>query len=372
MKRGLAALAGIAVLACEHTSPFTTPPQGLSGPLVPGNPVQITYNPGVDVYASWLPGGTSLIYTEERLDQPHREQCLAVISASGGTVTRQICVPAPVAMDSQITLAEAVEGTDGRLVYVRAGTLAGLGGLPPDAQALVTATDVAPFAATVISALPFFGPQARPVDAIADLQVRSDAGGLVFVGQRVAYRTCPGCVPDTIRTGIEIDRWDPGTGFTGVTNTDQASSVGLAGADTIYYTLDGDSRIFARALADSVARVVYDFGAGAIVRDVRAAGSRLVAVSGGFVSYVDDSLLGLIQVDRGGSLYVIDLTDSTGVPVTLSGGVARRPVLSPDGKRLVYELYPFTYDTIFDVNHTVLAIDTSVSHAGDLWTASLP
>lgn len=326
----------------------------------------------MDAYASWLPGGTSIIYTTERFDEPNAEQCLAVLPASGGTITRQICASPTAAVDSQITLLEAVEQRDGRLVYVREGSNLNPRGLTPDAQALLAATDAAPLATTLISPIPFFGPNARPVEGIASLQFQGGAGGLVFVGQTVVYNTCRACVPDTIRTGIEIDRWTPGVGFTAVRNTNQASSVGVGGLDTIYYTIDGDSRIFVRTLSDTAARVAYDFGAGVIARDVRAAGNRLVAVGGGYVSYVNDTLLGLIQVDRGGSLYVIDLTDSTAVPVRLSGGVARRPVLSPDGTRVVYELYPFIIDTVFDSLQNVVAVDTTISHAGDLWIASIP
>lgn len=363
----------LAVLACEHTNPFVTQVETTSGPFVPGDPVRLTYNPGVDAYASWLPGGASILYTTERFDQPNAEQCLAVIPASGGTITRQVCASPTAVVDSQITLVEAVEDRDGRLVYVREGTNMSPRGLTPDAQALLAATDGAPLSTTLISPIPFLGPNARPVEAIAGLQFQGGAGGLVFVGQTVVYNTCAhACVPDTIRTGIEIDRWTPGVGFTAVSNTDQASSVGVGRADTIYYTIDGDSRIFVRALSDTLTRVAYDFGAGVIARDVRAAGNRLVAVGGGYVSYVNDTLLGLIQVDRGGSLYVIDLTDSTALPVHLSGGVARRPVLSPDGTRVVYELYPFIIDTVFDSLQNVVAVDTSVSHAGDLWIASIP
>jgi hypothetical protein len=91
----------------------------------------------------------------------------------------------------------------------------------------------------------------------------------------------------------------------------------------------------------------------------------MAAVVGGHASFSTDPSLGPVQWDSGGTLHVVDL--QTGSDVVLEGpGVFRRPRLSPDGRRVVAELYPLI---ITDMDGFK---DTTVSRAGDLYLIGQP
>ena len=146
---------------------------------------------------------------------------------------------------------------------------------------------------------------------------------------------------DTLRWGQEIVKADwggPVPVFAMLPGSDQASSVAVAGSDTVYYTTNGDSRVYRLVLSTEAITVVHDFGLAGIARDVQVAGGRLVAVVGGSVSFDNDPLIGPVQRDGGGTLYLVSL--ATGVQRALTSGVElfRHPALSPAGDRLVTEM----------------------------------
>ena len=154
------------------------------------------------------------------------------------------------------------------------------------------------------------------------------------------------------QSGLDILLITPSEGEGGVTfvpGTHYASSVTLgATGDTIYYTMGGDSRVYRRALQSGVVDTIFDFAPLGIARDVRIAPDGLVAVVGGAVGFVADSLLGMLQVDSGGPVLHVRL--STG-EITMLGetwDLWQHPVLAPDGSAVILE------------------------QAGDLWRISLP
>src|SRR2546430_16303412 len=69
---------------------------------------------------------------------------------------------------------------------------------------------------------------------------------IVYLAERVVYfAACSNCPVDTLRSGIEIVKADwggPVPVFAMLPGSDQASSVALAGPDTLYYTTNGDGR----------------------------------------------------------------------------------------------------------------------------------
>jgi Tol biopolymer transport system component len=144
-----------------------------------------------------------------------------------------------------------------------------------------------------------------------------------------------------VRTGIEIVTLD----FAATTpvlavvpTTDSASSVAVgATGDTIYFTRNGDSRVYRHAFSSGQTDTVFDFGGAGIARDVTYANERVVAVVGGDVSYVVDSILGGAQVDRGGMLYVVTLAGGTATVFGDASFRFRRPAFAPGGARVVAE-----------------------------------
>ena len=115
-----------------------------------------------------------------------------------------------------------------------------------------------------------------------------------------------------------------------------ALAVGATG-DTIYFTRNGDSRVYRHAFSSGQTDTVFDFGFAGIARDVTYANGRVVAVVGGDVIYVVDSILGASQIDRGGPLYVVTLAGGTTTTAGDPSFLFRRPAFAPGGARVVVE-----------------------------------
>ncbi len=340
--RQLTLLAAVVPVGCTHDGPFVP---GAYAPGVPpgaGALLRLTYNAGLDLAPSWLPDGSGFFYTTERYDRPDRDRCLALLPAEGGTITRQICNRVPAADDSVDAFAAATVAPDGRLAYVRASAPLDVGRpLAPRFTELVVATLTDPHRLTLLQSFPHPGPSGRGHDGVAHLRWLSDSV-LVYVGQRVAYiPPCFRCPPDTIPSGLELVRLDLGGPVpvpSMLPGSDQASSVAVAGGDTVWFTVNGDSRVFRLVLSTDSLAVLHDFGAGGIARDVQVAGNTLLAVVGGDVSFTNDPTVGPLQRDGGGPIFAVDLTTGTETQVTPTGFQFRHIALAPDGTRLVAEL----------------------------------
>ena len=77
----------IGILAgCDHSEPFHSSVPAPGGPLTPGAPTRLTYNPERDLQPRWLPDGSGFYYTVERNDRDEPDQCLARMGANGGVI----------------------------------------------------------------------------------------------------------------------------------------------------------------------------------------------------------------------------------------------------------------------------------------------
>ena len=333
-----------AVTACEHTATFAPGSYTPNGPFGSGPALRLTYNPGTDLFPIWLPGSAGILYTAERVDRADHDHCFAVLPSGGGTITRYEC-PSAAPNDSIDVFDGASLSPDGRIAYVRASSSR----LPvkpivPQTEGLVVAPLADPTNAILLRSLDYTAPppSGRIHQGISHIGWLSPTR-LVYLGERVTYpQACSGCPPDTVRTGIEITTLD----FSGATpvlaivpGTDSASSVAVGGTgDTIYFSRNGDSRVYRYTFSSGQTDTIHDFSATGIARDVALAAGRLVAVVGGDVTYVVDTVLGASQVDRGGELHVLTLSSGA---ETVIGNVTsrfRRPALSPDGTHVVVEV----------------------------------
>lgn len=335
---GLAA----AVVACEHTAPFRPGVYTPNGPLGAGANLRLTYNEGTDLYPVWRPGGAGILYSAERLDRADHDQCFAMQPPTGGPISRYVCRTS--APDDSIDVFEgAALDAGSQIAYVRLRSHR-IPGRPvsPDVQALVVATLADPNAVRVLAPLAYTAPSGQIHQGISHIGWLTPSR-LVYLGERVTYpQACSGCPPDTVRTGIEVVTLD----FAGATpllavvpGTDSASSVAVATSDTIYFTRNGDSRVYRFAFSSAQIDTVHDFAAAGIARDIGLANGRLVAVVGGDVTYVMDSVLGASQVDHGGELHIVTL--ATGAETVFGDATSRfrRPALFPDGTRLITEVW---------------------------------
>src|SRR5919109_391579 len=247
-----------ALVACEHTEPFRPGAYGSSGPLHPGVVARLTFNPGQDLMPAWVPGSDVIVYTAERLDRSDHDRCLAFMPASGGAITRYIC-GTTLGDDSLNVYEETAVSADGQIVYVRASNTRALARLGPDAQEVDAGPLSNPGAARVARVVPLTTPWGTTYDAVSYLGWIG-ATQVVMIGDSVRYpRACSNCPADTVQTGIEI--------------------VTLGGTgDTLYFTLAGDSQVHRYVFSAGRADTVFDFGAGRLVRDVRVASGRLIAI----------------------------------------------------------------------------------------------
>lgn len=331
------------VVACTHDQPMSVGSFTPGGPFGSVVPLRLTYNTGEDLGPVWLPDGSGFFYTMERLDRDDKDRCLVLMPAGGGSIEREICDRIPAADDSVDAYSAAAIDPNGRLAYVR-GTASFSAGWPVTThdQQLVVGTLADPVTVRVLlPSIPYPSPSGRIHQGVA--QVRwLNATSLIYVGQQVSYpAVCMNCVlRDTLTSGLEIMRLDfgsPTPALHVLPGTAQASSVTVAGHDTLFFTVNGDTRILRFTLADSAITVVHNFGGG-IARDVQVGGGRLLAVVGGLVSFSPDSITGGIQRDSGGTLVLVDPVNSTETPLA-AGSLFRHPALSPDGKRIVAESY---------------------------------
>jgi hypothetical protein len=303
--------------------------------------VQLTFSSGADLSPVWLPDGSGFFYTRERTDRMDRDRCLALLPSEGGSVTREICDRTPAADDSVNAFSSPAIGADGRLAFVRASAPLDVGRpLAPRFHEIVVGTMVNPGNVRVLRTVPYTGPSGRQHQEISQVRWLTDSV-LVYIGQKVDYvGACGPCPKDTLPTGLEIVQLDTRGAvplLTMLPGSDQASSLAVVTADTIYFTVNGDSRVYSLALSTDAIAVVHDFGAG-IARDVQVSGGRLVAVVGGDVSFVDDPGTGPVQRDGGGALMLVDRSGGAETLLAPVGIMFRHPALSPSGTEVVAEV----------------------------------
>jgi hypothetical protein len=320
--------------ACEHSAPFRPEAYGPTGPLGAGSPLRLTFNPGQDLVPAWLPDGSAIVYTGERRDRADRDRCLAFMPAGGGAIARHAC--RTTASDDSVNVFEDAAFSGDRVVYVHASMERFVPGIGPDAQQLVVAPAADPNDARVLQIIPFTAPWGTTYDALSHIAWLGPSR-VAAVGERVTYpRACSTCPADTVRTGLGIVIVDFAAApvLTRLADGDSASSLAAAAnGDTLYFTRDGDSRVYRHAFTRGLTDTLYDFQSLGIARDLTVANGRLAAVVGGTVGYTVDSVLGGSQPDHGGPLFVFT---ATSLPTQLGDSwLFRRPAFSPDGTRLV-------------------------------------
>ena len=360
----------IAVLACDHAGAFSPADQGTAAPFAPGSPARITFSAGDDRTASWLPDGSGIVYSSEQLDRRDHDRCLQFLPPTGGRVTRRACNVQPIALDDSTDRYEApAVSPAGELIYTLARSWIGLQKGPR--QALVLGTLAQPFAgARELTPIPYFASSGRTHSSVTEISW-AGPGRVVYLGQMLFYEGST-FLPDTFYTGLDVvvgDISSDGIALTALPGTDYASGVSVdpADPDIIYFTLGGDSRVYRQSLASGERTVLFDFGAGHVVRDPQISGSRLVAIVDGSVLFHFEEAHGYVQRDEGGDLAVVDLPSGAIRTVQLPETLFRRPAIAPGGSRFVVEASPRV------PVHVIAQSDfTAINHRPDLWLFDLP
>jgi hypothetical protein len=356
------------VAACAHDKPFENDDFGVDSTLTRGTNRQLTYNLATDLTPAWRPDGSGIVYMFEEPGRNDHDRCLGTLPGTGGTLRDIICPASLPSLDSTDALYEPAIASDGKMLYVREASPIGL--VTPIQAALVLASPESPLEPTVIRTYPYTATNGKIHQGIAYINWLS-ATRAVYLAQRVLYiAACGTCPMDTVRTGIEVvgvDLSGSTPAFQIIPNTDEVSSISAGtDEDAIFFTRNGDSRVYQMTLSTGNVAVVHDFGANEVARDAHVAGNRLFAVLKGRVSYTVDSVLGPLQTDAGGQIRMVDLTNGSESILTVNGRFFRRPVPSPVGNRMVAEGY------IATIVGTPAFPDTSIAKAADLWLFEVP
>lgn len=306
---------------------------------MPGIVVRLTWSPGHDRGPVWLPGDSGVLYAFERYERPDRDGCLGALPRSGGQQRWRVCV-APERPDSTESLLWPAVSAGGQLAVLFERRDYGGFSYGADYRALVVtrADDWMARRATV--ELP---------GATDDGVLHASASHFRWLDEdHLLYRADlsfivrPPFMPDprdTVTSGRAIVAATLGAGGTTrvtVPGTDFASSFDVAGTDTLFYTLGGDSRVYRRILSTGVVDVIWDF-APDIARGVQVRGRRLAAVVGGVVRFaVEPSIPEPVQRDSGGVVHLVHL-DSGTVRVLDIGLPVRHPAFAAAGDRIVVE-----------------------------------
>jgi hypothetical protein len=358
----------VAVLGCGHTEPFSTPPFDRDQPFDPSPPVRLTLNRGPDLQPTWLPDGSGILYSTQLVGIRGNDVCLARLSATGGSQRQLTCSLTPNSINLTDALESAAPAADGRLAYLAATS--SIGAVVPDAQSIVLGSVSDPATRQLLHSVPYTIPGGRLDQGVSQIHWLGPSR-LVFLGEAVnVRRPCQFCPPDTLRSGLDAVWLNvDGTPATihAIAGTDYASGVSPgASEDEVYYTLNGDSRVYRKQLSTGDVTVAHDFGPAGFARDVHVVGTRLAAVVGGRVAFTVDSSLGPTQWDSGGVAHVVNLQDGT--DMTVDGpGLLRRPQLSPSGMGIVAEVYPLNIVRFLDGT-----ADTTVSKVSDLYSFGQP
>jgi Tol biopolymer transport system component len=331
----------IALVACSHGEPFGVTDHSLDDPFSATPPIRLTYNDGDDRTPSWLPDGSGVLYSSERLDAVDHDRCLLEMPAGGGTVRRTICERAVAHEDSTDRFESPAVSASGRIVFLRAVSTIGLQKGPNLHLMLGSAEN--PAGAAPVLPVPYFAPSQKTHYYLAQPHWLS-ADRFVYVAQDKFYQGST-FYPDTFTTGLELVRAevvDDAVSLSVIPGTEYASSVAPGGdEDTIVFTLGGDSKVYRQSLSTGERSVIHDFGFAGIARDVQLRGNSLVAVVGRSVLFQFEDAHGWVQRDEGGDLHVVDLGTGQGFAVSRAETLFRRPTLSPDGRHIVVEASPF-------------------------------
>jgi hypothetical protein len=367
-RRFVRLLALAATLGCGHTEPFSAPPFDRNQPFDPSPPVRLTLNRGPDRRPAWLPDGSGILYSTQLVDIRDKDVCLARLPATGGSQRQLTCALTPTSINLTDALESAAPAADGRLAFVAATS--GIGAVVPDAQTIALASVGDPATRQSLRPVPYTIPGGRLHQGVSQIRWLGP-NRLVFLAEAVSVlRPCQFCPLDTLRSGLDavwlnVDG-TPAT-LNAIAGTDYASGVSPgATEDEVYYTLNGDARVYRTQISTGDVTVVYDFGAAGFARDVHVVGSRMAAVVGGRVAFAVDPSLGPTQWDSGGLVHVVNLQDGSDM-ILDPPGLSRRPQLSPSGSGIVAEVYPLNIARFPDET-----ADTTVSRVGDLYSFGQP
>lgn len=337
------ATALLLLAACAHESPPEVSLSILDSAPDPTLPVRLTLNPGSDEGPALTPDGRRVWYSWERLDRSDHDFCLGLMPVTGGTRDPEVCHTNPPANpDSVNRYLWAAPHRDGRRVAwfrLSAGRGSPLS-FPFAGEVVVAALGRDGAAARVdsIRAFPFLVAPGHFHQQPERLQWVNDST-LVYLAVLVAVEFGHALPQDTLHSGVELGTLTitpSGTHASYIPGTTGASGLWVTPDGAIYFTLNGDNRIFRTGLTGATIDTVFDLGPGTVIaRDPAIFDTTAYVIVDGDVAYQTLPLIGSVQSDAGGDLWRVT---AGGTRVRLDSTLRwRHPAVSPDGRTLVVE-----------------------------------
>ncbi len=359
-----------ALAACSHSDAFTQPNPGVTGPFAAGEPARLTYSDADDLTPAWLADGSGVAYSFAPGGAGESDRCIGVLPPDGGQRTAERCSRSAGEADSVDVFGEPAPLPDGRMAWVHgAKPRTAIGG--SIYQRIELGGTDAHTPTSVLVTLPValsdghtraWASQLRWLDATHGIFVAGDSGNL---GLDATYTSG--------RQLVRITVSDGGATLDPVPDTDEASSVALGESpDVVYFTRNGDSRVYRLQLSSATVGVAHDFGAEGIARDVQVANGTLWAVVGGLVQLVPLPQGGLAQVDRGGGIIAVNLASGAEQPHDVDPPIFfRRLAIAPSGAALVASGVTVSI-TFPDAERQPALKDTTITSGVDLWRIAQP
>lgn len=334
---------GAGPAACAHDSPAG--PGSVVVDSIPdlGPPERLTLNRGKDAFPAFSPDGQFIWYSWEQLGRSDRDLCLGRLPVGGGTRTDEVCHPTPAANpDSVNWYAWPAPHPDGqRIAWFR---LSGLRSATEGGRGEVVLSDIAHLDdQRDVRPLSIYPLQIAPGSALhfhvqpVSLRWANDST-LIYLAVLVTAFSANGLAQDTFYSGRELGTLtlsgdSARHGF--VPGSDSASGFVFGPGGQLYFTRNGDQRVYRTTLAGGIVDTVFDFGPAGIARDPVYVNGAIYAIVGGDVNYAPyPNNVGYLQHDGGGALWRVDIA---GAALVEDSHLWRHPVLSPDGSTLVLE-----------------------------------
>ncbi len=315
--------------ACSHSEGYLAPdPTTSDSPYIDAPVLRLTYEPGMDLFPSWSPDGSLLIYTFQPAGRADRDRCIGILPHGGGTRSEH-CYNAADGNGRTDALEWPALGTDGSLLYTH--YISGIGDRIPERGVLRLGTPSDPFGGQQLMTLP------ATVGTTGFTRIGQTAwtapGRFLFIAQDYLMlgNIANGNKKDTTYVGlalVQASLTPNGAQFSVVPGTDSAATFYISPAsDSIYFTRYQDIRLYRVPMAGGNRETVFTANTpatGWVARNPTRVGTRTAMV----VARLDQDAqprgllpgtrVEILDADMGGSDRAITVAGGQGIGVLIA------------------------------------------------------
>ncbi len=334
-RRGLAAVAALALAGCSHSAPFTAPDATGTSPFAGLVPARLTYDAGADIHPQWTGDGAALLYSFERhlpgAEFPDR--CLGALPPTGGQRLAEWCWPGHEEWTRRDGIEAGALGNDGTLFFVHHYGAGEKQPNPHRGSAYVADSAGIGTPTRLLDMLvPHPGASARWDYILAP--VFTAPGTITGLAAAVRIdQPCPTCGWDTVYSGLDLVRLD----LTTPGSMEVLARIGRAA----FLSWDRSSGRFFFARDGRIETVPTEGGEAAMVWQVPRSADREDAALTGLAAAAGRLVISQRWSEHGEVRNQLGVLASDGTIQEIASSVNYprwgRLALSPDGRRLAVE-----------------------------------